>query len=396
VGDAYPVDVVGLHGGLCYGPEAERALAAADVVIGSPRHLQAVQLPAATATADLGPDLGQAIDRIEGWRSEGRRVCVLASGDPGFFGLARLAAARLGTAAVRIHPAPSSVALAFARLGVHWDDAVVVSAHGRQPDAAVDAATRHPKVVVLCSPATPPEDLGRRLLEAGVGDRDVAVASRLGEPDESVWAGDVAGLAGRGFDPVSVVILRAPAPDPGMGSVWGRPDDTYAHRAGMITKAEIRAVALGKLGLVPVGVMWDVGAGSGSVSAECARLAPGLRVFAVERRTADLATLAANLAGTAASVVEGEAPEALAGLPDPDRVFVGGGGIGVLDAVLPRLRPGGRVVATFAAPARAVEAAQRLGHMVQISVSRGVPAGPEGILRLAAENPVFVCWGPEL
>jgi precorrin-6Y C5,15-methyltransferase (decarboxylating) len=396
VGDTRPVDLVGLHGGLCYGPEAERALAGADVVIGSPRHLQALQIPDGAATAELGPDLGRALERIEGWRSEGRRVCVLASGDPGFFGLARLAAARLGTAAVRIHPAPSSVALAFARLGVHWDDAVVVSAHGRQPDAAVDAAAHHPKVAVLCSPATPPEDLGRRLLEAGVGDRDVAVVGRLGEPDESVWAGDVAGLAGRGFDPMSVVVLRAPEPDLGIGSVWGRPDDTYAHRAGMITKAEIRAVALGKLGLVPVGVMWDVGAGSGSVSAECVRLAPGLRVFAVERRTADVANLAANLAGTAASVVEGEAPEALAGLPDPDRVFVGGGGIGVLDAVLPRLRPGGRVVATFAAPARAVEAAQRLGHMVQISVSRGVPAGPDGMLRLAAENPVFVCWGPAL
>ena len=395
MGDANPVHLVGLHGGVWYGSEAEMALAEADVVIGSGRHLQSMPLPDGAVTAELGPDLGAALDEIAAWRSDGRRVCVLASGDPGFFGLARLAGARLGPSALRIHPAPSSVALAFARLGVHWDDAVVVSAHGREPDPAVEGAARHPKVAVLCSPATPPEALGRRLLAAGIGEREVTVASRLGETDEAVWAGDLSGLAGGRFDPISVVVLRAPAPESGMGRAWGRPDDTYAHRAGMITKAEVRAVALGKLALLPAGVMWDVGAGSGSVSAECARLAPGLRIFAVERRAADVTTLAANLAGTAASVVEGEAPGALAGLPDPDRVFVGGGGLGVLDAVLARLRPGGRVVATYAAPARALEAAGRLGQMVQVSVSRAVPTGADGTLRLAAENPVFVCWGPD-
>jgi precorrin-6Y C5,15-methyltransferase (decarboxylating) len=160
----------------------------------------------------------------------------------------------------------------------------------------------------------------------------------------------------------------------------------------MVTKAEVRAVALGKLGLPPVGVLWDVGAGSGSVTAEALALAPGLEAYAVERgATADLA---ANLEGTGAVLVAGEAPDALAGLPDPDRVFVGGGGLAVLDAVLARLRPGGRVVATFASPARAAAAWDRLGHLVQVSVARAVPAGSAG-MRLAAENPVFVCWGPE-
>jgi precorrin-6Y C5,15-methyltransferase (decarboxylating) len=212
-----------------------------------------------------------------------------------------------------------------------------------------------------------------------------------------VWSGDVDGLAAGHFDPLAVVICLAPAPGPGDGPAWawGRSDESYQRRAGLITKAEVRAVALGKLRLPSAGVLWDVGAGSGSVAAECARLAPGLRVFAVERRADDAGRLRANLSGTAAVVVEGEAPPALAGLPDPDRAFVGGGGLAVLDAVMARLRPDGAVVATFAALDRAAAAAARLGHLVQVAVSRGVRIGPDGALRLAAENPVFVCWGPD-
>ena len=162
----------------------------------------------------------------------------------------------------------------------------------------------------------------------------------------------------------------------------------------MITKAEVRAVALGKLALPATGVVWDVGAGSGSVAVECARLAPGLRVYAVERRRDDVERLRQNSSGTGVVVVEGEAPEVLAELPDPDRVFVGGGGLNVLEFVMGRLRPDGVVVATYAALDRAAAAATRLGHVVQVAVSRGAPLGGSGALRLAAENPVFVCWGP--
>ncbi|HVW31344.1 MAG TPA: precorrin-6Y C5,15-methyltransferase (decarboxylating) subunit CbiT, partial [Acidimicrobiia bacterium] len=175
---------------------------------------------------------------------------------------------------------------------------------------------------------------------------------------------------------------------------WGRPDGSYEHRGGMVTKAEVRAVALGKLALPPAGVLWDVGAGSGSVAVECARLAPGLRVYAVERRPDDIERLHRNIAGTGVTVVAGEAPEALVNLPDPDRVFLGGGGLDVLESVMDRLRPGGVVVATYAALDRAAAATTRLGNVVQVAVSRGVPLGGSGALRLAAENPVFVCWGP--
>jgi precorrin-6Y C5,15-methyltransferase (decarboxylating) len=157
----------------------------------------------------------------------------------------------------------------------------------------------------------------------------------------------------------------------------------------MITKAEVRAVVLAKLALPPAGVLWDVGAGSGSVALEAAALRPGLAVYAVER---DATHLRANAAGSRVVVVEGEAPVALADLPDPDRAFVGGGGPAVLDAVLARLRPGGVAVATYAALDRAAAAAARLGSLVQLSVARGERL-PDGSLRLAAANPVFVVWG---
>jgi precorrin-6Y C5,15-methyltransferase (decarboxylating) len=141
-------------------------------------------------------------------------------------------------------------------------------------------------------------------------------------------------------------------------------------------------------------VLWDVGAGSGSVAVECARLSPGLEVIAVERDAEQAARVRVNAAehGVAVRVVEASAPGALADLPAPDRVFIGGGGIDVLDAALERLDPGGVAVATYALLARAVAAEERLGNLVQINVARAIPTGDLGV-RLDAHNPVFIAWG---
>jgi precorrin-6Y C5,15-methyltransferase (decarboxylating) len=392
--------IVGFLGTESFGAAAGAALQAADVVLGTGRLLDALPADAGGKRIELPGSVDEILDLAAERRALGERVCLLASGDPGFFGIVRLASARFGPEALEIHPAPSSVAVAFARAGTHWDDAVVVSAHGRPLAAAVEVARAQPKVAVLTAPDQPPEALGRALLDAGCGPRRVTVCSRLGHDDEAVTRTDLDGLAAGSYPPLSVVVLQAPgALDVGVRNsptlAWGRADVIYEHRGGMITKAEVRAVALGKLALPAAGVLWDVGAGSGSVAIECSRLAPGLRVFAIERSSEDVARLRQNASGTGVVVVEGEAPTVLAELPDPDRVFVGGGGLNVLESVMGRLRPGGLVVATYAALDRAAAAASRLGHVVQIAVSRGVPLGGSGALRLAAENPVFVCWGPD-
>lgn len=402
--DRLPIAVVGVHGGHPYGPEAVDALASADVVVGSPRQLSqtaSLRRPEADTVTLAGP-LDDVLGRVEDASREGRAVSVLASGDPGFFGIVRVLAARIGSNVLRVHPAPSAVSLAFARLGLSWDDAAVVSAHGRPLSDAVDAvrSSSQPSVAILASPENPPQIVAAALIAAGEPagpETTAAVASRLGEEDEVVTVSHLAAVAVKDFDPMSVLILTGRNDRSGTPTLaWGLAEAEFDHRDGMITKAEVRAVALGKLELPPSGVLWDVGAGSGSVGIECGRLRPGLDVFAVERDPAQGARIRSNAARhrVNVTVAEGAAPDALVGLPDPDRVFVGGGGTEVLAAVLGRLRPAGVVVATYAIVDRAVVAAAMLGNLVELSVSRGVPTGGLGV-RLRAENPVFVCWGPE-
>jgi precorrin-6Y C5,15-methyltransferase (decarboxylating) len=397
------IAVVGLHGGHVFGPDAAEAIAGADVVVGSSRQLRSttsLRAPEADTVVLSGP-MDVVLARVTHAAHAGRRVCVLASGDPGFFGIVRVLAAAVGSRRLRVHPAPSSVSLAFARLGLSWDDAVVVSVHGRRLADAVGAvrSSAHRSVAVLTSPDNPPQAVAAALLAAGEppGPKGSAVvASRLAEEGEALTVADLATIAGGSFDPMSVLVLTGRSQHRADRSLaWGLPEADFDHAAGMITKAEVRAVVLGKLALPAHGVLWDVGAGSGSVGIECARLRPGLEVFAVERDPEQAHRIRVNAARHAVSfpVIEGAAPDALAGLPDPDRVFVGGGGIAVLDAALGRLRPAGVVVATYAVVDRAVAAASRLGNLVELAVSRGV-TGRAG-LRLRAENPVFICWGPD-
>ncbi|MHB8438403.1 MAG: precorrin-6y C5,15-methyltransferase (decarboxylating) subunit CbiE [Acidimicrobiales bacterium] len=393
------VTVVGISAdGAPLAPAASAALERAALVVGGRRHLTLA--PDHARTAVLDGDIAGALDMVESTDGE---VCVLASGDPGFFGIVRALAARLEPGLLTVHPAVSSVAAAFARLGLPWDDACVVSAHGRPLESAAPLVAGAGKAAVLVSPDNPPEALGKALLAIGVTGRAVAVCSRLGYAEESVTRTDLAGLAGGTWDPLSVVVLLAGdnwtddlRPTAEAVLAWGRPETAFEHRSGLITKAEVRAVVLGKLGLPRSGVLWDVGAGSASVAIEAASLSRRLNVYAVERNAQDAQRARRNVIahGVAVTVVEGAAPDALSSLPDPDRVFVGGGGLSVVQAALGRLRPGGRIVAAFTAVDRAAAGARLLGNLVQLAVSRGA-ALPDGAVRLAAENPVFVAWGPE-
>ena len=393
------ITVIGLHGGEAFGHAAREALASADVVVAAQRHREQITLVGHQRHIEMSGPLRSVLDRISDCRDAGETIAVVASGDPGFFGIVRLLGERFGTDHLAVHPAPSSVALAFGRIGTSWDDAVVVSAHGRPMDAAIEAVTQFPKVAVLTAPQHSPELLGRALINAGCPPRRVTVATRLGEDGETVTRTDLSGLAAGSFDPMSVVIFldHEPAPSnatsaaPNLG--WGLPEQSFDYRGGLITKSEVRAVALGKLSLPSRGVLWDVGAGSGSVGIECARLSPRLRVVAIERNKEDAERIRANAKhhGVSIEVVVGSAPEALVGLPRPDRVFVGGGGMDVVRTAFEALSPGGVLVCTHVLVDRAAAAWTLLGNSVQIAASRAVPIA-DGF-RLDAENPVFVSWG---
>ena len=398
-----PIAVVGLFGGRPVGADAETAVREATLVAGSADQLAATadlrRTDAVTALVEGG--LG-ALDEVVAHRGP---ACILASGDPGFFGIARALRVRLdaaqidsSTSKVRpivVHPAPSSVALAFARAGVSWDGAVVRSCHGGLRADAIAEVAEASVAAVLCGPDAPPEVVAAALLAQGASHRMAVVAAHLAEAGETVTVGDIGLIAAGTFPHRSVLVVADPLrPGPASVRPGGRAVAEFAHRAGMITKPEVRSVVLGKLDLPANGVFWDLGAGSGSVAIEAALAAPHVRVIAVERNRVDADRAIGNAAafGAPVEIVCGGAPEALVGLPDPDRVFVGGGGLDVLDAAWARLRPGGRLVATFAAIDRAAEAHRRLGSLVQVSVDRADTL-PDGGVRFAAENPVFVAWG---
>ncbi|MFE9955345.1 precorrin-6y C5,15-methyltransferase (decarboxylating) subunit CbiE [Micromonospora sp. NPDC005299] len=382
-------------------PALAEALAGAGLVVGAARHLAAVPVPSGCATVVLGP-LTPALHRLAAAVAAGTPAVVLASGDPGFFGIVRrLRAAGLP---VRVLPAVSSVAAAFARAGLPWDGAAVVTAHGRDPRPALNACRALPAVAVLTAPGAGAAELGAGL--AG-WDRRLVVAEHLGTPDERVtWTTPAEAATTTWADP-HVVLSLAPETVPGVAGMrvddqpaaapaegWALPESAYAHRDSMITKAEVRALAVARLRPRLGRLVWDVGAGSGSVGIECALL--GAAVLAVERDPD--APIRANAArhGVDVRVVTGAAPAALAGLPDPDAVFVGGGGVDVLAAVADRCSP--RVVVTLAALDRVAPAVHLLraaGYAVdgcQLAAARLADL-PGGSLRLAATNPVVVLTG---
>ncbi|MET9791851.1 precorrin-6y C5,15-methyltransferase (decarboxylating) subunit CbiE [Streptomyces canus] len=388
------------------GAPPQECLAGAELVVGGRRHLDAVRLPEAAERIVLGP-LAPALDTMAEYLDKERRVVVLASGDPGFFGIVRVLAERFGPAALDVRPEVSSVAAAFARVGLPWDDAVVVSAHGRDLRTAVNVCRARPKVAVLTGPGAGPAELGAALT---AHTRVLVVASALGTDDERVERVTPAEAAARDWGTaVSVVLCLDESRTPGTVRTvagpaaqpvrWALEEGEFTHRDSMITKFEVRALALARLGPRLGDLVWDVGAGSGSVAVECARL--GAAVVAVEKAPDGVERIRANAAahGVDVRIVQGAAPGALAELDDPDAVFVGGGGRELPDIVAVCARRARRsVVVAMAALDRvpAVRAALTDAGFdcdgVLLQSSRLAPL-PGDVTRLAATNPVFLLWG---
>ncbi|KEG42990.1 MULTISPECIES: bifunctional cobalt-precorrin-7 (C(5))-methyltransferase/cobalt-precorrin-6B (C(15))-methyltransferase [Streptomyces] len=398
------ITVVGTGTGAPAGvPEVGKAA----LVVGGRRHLDAVDVPEDAERVVLGP-LAPALDTVARYVAQERPVVVLASGDPGFFGIVRALAERFGPERLDVRPGVSSVAAAFARAGLPWDDAVVVSAHGRDPRTAVNVCRAHPKVAVLTGPGAGPAELGAALR----GERRVlVVASALGAAGESVERVTPEEAAGRDWGAAVSVVLcldeqRALGPVrtvAGLGegpAGWALPEAEFAHRDSMITKFEVRALALARLGPRPGDLVWDVGAGSGSVAVECARL--GAAAVAVERDPDGVERVRANAAahGVGVTVVHGEAPGVLDGLgDDPDAVFVGGGGRELPAVVGACARRARRTVVVAVAALDRVPAARAAltgagltCDGVLLQASRLAPL-PGDVTRLAATNPVFLLWG---
>jgi precorrin-6Y C5,15-methyltransferase (decarboxylating) len=394
------VTVVGLDGSPL-NPEARERLQAAALVVGGERYLRGLEIEAGRS-AVLKGDLSEAMGEIEA--ADGP-VAVVASGDPGYFGIVRLLGERFGPESLRVLPAVSSVALAFARAGLSWDAAVVVSAHGRNPRRAVNVCRAHPKVAVLTAPGFGPAELAR---EMEGWERDFVVAERLGEPDERVFRSDAPEIMGRTWrDPNVVLVLDKERMPKGKGWIssgiesprgWALPVAEFEHRSGMITKPEARAQVLARLGPGPGDLVWDVGAGSGSIAIECARF--GAAAIAVEREEESRARIRLNAArhGASVRVVEGEAPDALRDLPQPEAVFVGGSGRAFEEIVkLCAARTLRSVVLTLVGLERVVPAGEILEgcglEVESVCLQASRVEGVGSLHRLVPESPVFVVSG---
>ncbi len=338
--------------------------------------------------------------------AETKRVVVLASGDPNFYGVGPLVVRIMGPKQVVIHPNLTAIQIACARLRMPWQDAAVISLHGRGWEPLLAALGKPGPWLIYTDPAHTPGEIARFLLSRGLSRARVCVLEDLGQDTERITWMSLMETREKEFSPLNLMMVM---PEPGeVGPKrprlhLGLPEEALVHQAGLITKSEVRAVALAKLKLFPGQVVWDVGAGCGSVGLEASLLVPGGRVFAVERHPERAAQITANREqyGVAnLEVVCAPAPVGLAKLPDPHRVFVGGGGpeVGaIVQEALRRLKPGGRVVLT-AALLETLELArttlEQAGwevEVVQVQVSRSSPLAWGTALQ--ALNPVWVVTG---
>ena len=419
--DPQPCRVIGVldDGAASLSSTALALLRRADWVIGGARTL-------ALLDDDIAPhaqrrDLTGQLSAVPGWiaaaRDAGQTSVVLATGDPLCHGIASYLASRLCIEAVEVLPNLSTVQLACARLGLAWQDARIVSVHskdagewhvGAEPGhglyALAQSLRQHDRLLVLTSPDNTPDRIARLIVAEGLGDDfQMAVAERLCTPDERVVAElSPHDAAQKTFaDPNVVVLVRSQVrPQPVR---MGLADSAYHQRQpdkGLITKQEVRAVSLARMQLRADSRVWDIGAGSGSVGLEAARLCPQGHVWAVEKNDADFTIAGQNARAFGVSnhtLLHGKAPEGLDAWPDPDAVFIGGSG-GELEELiglcLRRLRAGGWLVMNFvtlenlASATHALQAQGAVWDVLQLQAARSKPI--LHMHRMAAENPVWI------
>jgi precorrin-6Y C5,15-methyltransferase (decarboxylating) len=400
-----PVQVVGL--GMSpedLTPKAREIIREAQVLVGGRRLLGYFPEHPAQKIV-LGKDPEATLAQIPALAAE-QKVVILASGDPLYYGVGPLVVKLLGANQVVVHPNITAVQAACARLKIAWQDAQIISLHGRTWEPLEEALGRPGKLIVYTDPEHTPGVIARFLLDRGHNDTMLCVLEDLGQKTERFTWLSLDEAREREFSPLNMVVVLPAMEELSLEKErlhLGLAEELLEHQRGLITKAEVRAVVLAKLELYPGLILWDVGAGCGSVGLEASLLMPGGRVIAVEQDQGRAAQIRANgdkFGVGHLSVVCGQAPGCLAELPDPQRVFIGGGGQdlpAILKEVLGRVDQEGRVVLTATLletldTARAVlTAAGWEMEVVQLQLSRSRPLA--GGIFMQALNPVWIVTG---
>ena len=356
------------------GKKARNAIDGAEVFVGGKRHLSMLGDDPRTQMTWESP-LSRTVTRIKGLR--GKQVCVLATGDPMSYGIGVTLAREIGMEHCQIIPHPSAFSLACARLGWPLADIDTVTLHGR-PLGLLNLHLRpNARLLILGEDGDTPKQVARMLKASGYGDSRMIVFEHMGGAAEKRHDG-VAKTWRRKVRDLNTIALNCIA-DPGMPRLMrpaGLPDALFLHD-GQLTKQDVRAVTLAALSPAPGEIMWDVGAGAGSIAIEFLRAEPTARAIAIERnpkRAANIRANGENLGVRNLQIVEGAAPAALKGLTKPNVIFIGGGGDAkVLQACWRALPPGGRLVAngvSMEAETRLFQFMQRHGgDMARIAVS---------------------------
>ncbi|OOV34356.1 precorrin-6y C5,15-methyltransferase (decarboxylating) subunit CbiE [Candidatus Synechococcus spongiarum] len=406
------IDVIGCDAGApkTMAAPQHQLLSCCDCLLASRRVLERLQPWSARQEMHSMDPLDTALTWLTRRYRQGKHCVVLTSGDPLWFGLGRVLLQRFPPEDLSFHPAATSMQQLFARLKRPWQDVTWASLHGRTTDNLVAKLRHHPSaLVVLTDPCQGGlADVAATLRSTQmISCYDLWLAERLGHPTERLRQVQPDALPAD-VDPLNlVVLLRRPnprlAPLPWFGlddGIWHQHED----HPGLMTKREVRVLLLAELNLPRCGVMWDLGAGVGSVGLEAMRLRPHLELHAVERRVGAVPLIRRN-AFTAGCdprqlhIHGASALTVLHKLPDPDRVLIGGGGDRrtVLEQAAARLKPGGRIVLPLATLEAFASVQQQLGdagleiHSLQVQISRGCPVG--GHTRLQPLNPVLIVSG---
>ncbi|MEK7773779.1 MAG: precorrin-6y C5,15-methyltransferase (decarboxylating) subunit CbiE [Deltaproteobacteria bacterium] len=403
---------IGLNGKDSLAREALEVIDRASLVVGGARHLEEFKNIKARRLSVSGGLDGIAMAVGEHIRNGKNGVAVLATGDPSLFGIADFIIRTFGKKGVRIIPNVSVVQEAFARIKENSNGLKVFSAHGRTAglEKLCDGILENDKAAIFTDPRNPPSMIAAELLKKGARGYTVYVAGELGTGRERIMKGGLLSISRKKrFPALNVMILirdkkEARRQSPDFKSL-GAPDSSFAHSSGMITKEEIRVIALSKMDIKTDSVIWDIGSCSGSVAVEAARLAPCGRVYAFEkerRRCADIRENKARFGTANLEVVNGTAPDCLkgAGIAAPDAAFIGGGGSligGILDYVGKKIKNNGRVVVSAVTMETAHAAFEFFKKrkwsidMAMVSLSKAKSVG--GLNMLSAHNPVFLITG---
>lgn len=382
----------------------------ADFILGAPATLRLLgETGADTRLVPLEADMAAAVPQVRQILATARRPILVSGGDPLFYGVARYLCDRIGKEVFEVIPHVSSMQLAFARVKESWEDAYLTSTAGRPLELIVDRIRTAEKVGLFSSDEHPPARIARALLDRGIDYFRAFVCENLGSPDERVTSAELADLARMEFAPLHVLVLirKAGRPDRsrsgGRFRLFGNPDDAFTQsqpKRLLTTQSEVRAIALAQLDIRPTSIVWDIGAGSGSVAIEAAQLASQGAVYAIEPDPTDLDLIRANAEEFGVPNVHpvaGRAPDALADLPEPDAIFIGGTGrqvASVLAAAYDRLASGGRLavnVATIDSLSEAHATLKRLAGSVDlwnVSVARGIEQMDR--VRFEAVHPTFL------